>query len=159
MLSKKACNSYDQECYGFLLWCMLIIMQCTEASAMLIMYLHEQYVPVQSFCLGTGGFTGASLSEPHTREKTGKNLYVYMYASFVCTFWYLFQSCWSHFQLLFCEFFASFINSKGIHKLLSKKRQTVCLLDGNSTYSMARAILATIWQKCFICRCRYLHCH
>ena len=110
---------------------------------------------------------GASLSEPHIDEFAVEflSLYIYMYI-------YLVRRAIlikSH-PALILRVLASFVNSKTIHKLYldsysTQREDTNHLATARTettrgpTYSMARTIDATAWQKGFICRCHYLCCH
>ena len=80
---------------------------------------------------------------------------------------YLVRRAVSHIRLLFC----AFLRHSLIRKLFTNYSYSTQGEDTNRlatartettrgpTYSMARTIDATAWQKGFICRCHYLCCH
>ena len=72
---------------------------------------------------------------------------------------YIVRRAVSHFQLLFCEF----LHHSLFQKLARRHKPSMATARTETTrgptYSMARAIGATAWQKGFICWCHYLCCH
>ena len=78
-------------------------------------------------------------------------------------------SCHKSLPVLILRVLASFVNSKTIHQLLTKREDMNCCTSSMATarmettrgptYSMTRAIWATTWQRGFICRCHCLRCH
>ena len=95
---------------------------------------------------------------PHRRVCCGISIYMYIY---------LVRRAVSHIRLLFC----AFLRHSLIWKLFTNYSYSTQGEDTNRlatartettrgpTYSMARTIDATAWQKGFICRCHYLCCH
>ena len=65
----------------------------------------------------------------------------------------------SHFRLLFCEFLRHSLFQKLARRHELSMTTVRTETTRGPTYSMARVIGATVWQKGFICRCYYLRCH
>ena len=105
---------------------------------------------------------GASLSELHlvsTTRKFGVCHGPLTFNRHSIYYIYIIRHAVSHFRLLFCEFLRHSLFQKLVRRhepsMATARTETTC----GPTYSMARAIWATTWQKGFICRCHYLHCH
>ena len=95
---------------------------------------------------GSLSIIGASLSEPHVDEFAVEYICVYIYAYIYHT------SCHKSLPALILHVLASFINSKTVQKLLSKKtRSSIATARTETsrgpTYSMATVIEATAWQE------------
>ena len=102
-----------------------------------------------------------SLSESHVDEFAVEFLSLSIYILFlVCR-------AVSHFRLLFCVFLRHSLIQKLFtnYSYLAQREDTNRLATARTettrgpTYSMARTIGATAWQKGFICQCHYLCCH